>query len=63
MATPLDAIDLCKKITQALTLKNTERKKIIKNAKKIVKEKFSLEKMCIDTLNLYKNCIDGHLLK
>lgn len=63
LAIPLDAYDLCNKITQALTLKNTERKRIIKNAKNIVKEKFSLEKMCIDTLNLYKNCIDGHLLK
>ena len=63
LAVPLDANDLCKKITQALTLKTSERKKIVANAKKIVREKFSLEKMCIDTLNLYKNCIDGHLLK
>ncbi len=63
LAKPMDAIDLSEKIIQALTLKNTQRQKIIKNAKKIVKEKFSLEKMCSDTLNLYKNCIDEHLLK
>ena len=58
LAKPLDVHDLGKKIEIALQLNKTKRNIINKNAIKILKEKFSLEKMCTDTLNLYKNCID-----
>ena len=47
-----------KKIETALQFNKTQRKIINNNAIKILKEKFSLDKMCTDTLNLYKNCID-----
>ena len=60
LAKPSDAIDLSKKIEMALQLNKTQRNIINKNAMKILKEKFSLDKMCIDTLNLYKNCIDKY---
>ena len=53
-------IDLGKKIETALQFNKTQRKIINNNAIKILKEKFSLDKMCTDTLNLYKNCIDKY---
>ncbi len=60
LAKPSDEIDLGKKIEVALKLTKVERNKINKNAVRILKEKFSLHKMCNDTLNLYKNCIDNY---
>ena len=60
LAKPLDFNDLGKKIETALQLNKTQRSYINKKAIKIIKEKFSLEKMCSDTLNLYKNCIDKY---
>ncbi len=60
LAKPLDVIDLGKKIETALQFNKTQRKIINNNAIKILKEKFSLDKMCTDTLNLYKNCIDKY---
>ena len=60
LATPLDVNDLGKKIETALQFNKTQRKIINNNAIKILKEKFSLDKMCTDTLNLYKNCIDKY---
>ena len=60
LAKPLDVNDLGKKIETALQFNKTQRKIISNNATKILKEKFSLDKMCTDTLNLYKNCIDKY---
>ena len=60
LAKPLDVNDLGKKIETALKFNKTQRKIINNNAIKILKEKFSLDKMCTDTLNLYKNCIDKY---
>ena len=60
LAKPLDVNDLGKQIETALQLNKTQRNIINKNAIKILKEKFSLEKMCADTLNLYKNCINKY---
>jgi glycosyltransferase involved in cell wall biosynthesis len=60
LAKPLDVNDLGKKIETALQFNKTQRKIINNNAIKILKEKFSLDKMCTDTLNLYKNCIDKY---
>ena len=60
LAKPLDVNDLGKKIETALQFNKTQRKIINNNALKILKEKFSLDKMCNDTLNLYKNCIDKY---
>ena len=60
LAKPLDVIDLGKKIETALQFNKTQRKIINNNAIKILKEKFSLDKMCTDTLNLYRNCIDKY---
>ncbi len=60
LAKPLDVNDLGKKIETALQFNKTQCKIINNNAIKILKEKFSLDKMCTDTLNLYKNCIDKY---
>ena len=57
LAEPKNIDSLSEKLQIALSIKNTERKKIIKHAQKLVETKFSLLKMCSETIKLYEKCI------
>ena len=57
LAEPKNIDSLSEKLQIALNIKNTERKKIIKHAQKLVETKFSLLKMCSETIKLYEKCI------
>ena len=57
LAEPKNVDSLSEKLQIALSIKNTERKKIIKHAQKLVETKFSHLKMCSETIKLYEKCI------
>ena len=57
LAEPKNIDSLSEKLQIALSIKNTERKKIIKHAQKLVETKFSHLKMCSETIKLYEKCI------
>ncbi len=57
LADPKNIDSLSEKLQIALNLRETERKKMIKNAKRTVERKFSHLKMCSETVKLYEKCI------
>ena len=63
LARPVSEDSLAEKIDLALGLKNSERNKIGKLAKKNVERNFSHVKMCEDTLELYKQCLNEYRIK
>ena len=63
LAKPKSVTSLADKIELALNLDNSERKKITKLAKKNVEKNFSHLRMCSDTIDLYKKCLDEHRIK
>lgn len=58
LADPININSLAEKIDLALNLESKDRKRMTSLAKKNVENLFSHEKMCNDTLNLYKTCLN-----
>ncbi len=54
-----DADDLSQKLTWALDLPDTERKKISENAQNFVKENFTKQIMCCKTIEVYKQLVNN----
>ena len=63
LAKPKSASSLAEKINLALELDNSLRKKMTTSAKKNVERNFSHVRMCEDTLQLYKKCLNEHIIK
>ena len=63
LAKPISEDSLAEKIDLALSLESSKRKRIGKLAKKNVERNFSHTKMCEDTLELYKQCLDEYRIK
>ena len=57
LAEPISADSLAEKISLALSLKASKRKKMGDNSKKFVFKNFSHKRMCNLTLSLYKQCL------
>ena len=55
---PKDENDLAEKLKHLLLLSKQEKKKIIKNASKLVKEKYNLNNMCELNFRLYNSLIN-----
>ena len=63
LAKPLSVSSLAEKIEIALNLDDNKRKNITKLAKKNVERNFSHVKMCDDTFQLYKKCLNENRIK
>ena len=63
LAKPTSEDSLAEKIDIALSLNDSQRKKIGKLAKKSVERNFSHVKMCEDTFALYKQCLNEYRIK
>ena len=63
LAKPVCVSSLAEKIELALNLDENKRKNITKSAKKNVEKNFSHVKMCNDTFQLYKKCLNEHKIK
>ena len=57
LAEPVKVESLAEKISMALSLKKNNREKISKFSKNAVSNSFSHDRMCTDTLSIYKKCI------
>ena len=57
LAEPVKVESLAEKISMALSLKKINREKMSEFSKKAVSKSFSHDRMCKDTLSIYKQCI------
>ena len=57
LASPAEPSELASKLDLALNMKDSDRAKILKAARIMVEKEFSLDKMCKNTLALYKEVL------
>ena len=57
LAEPVKVESLAEKISMALSLKKVNREKMSEFSKKAVSKSFSHDRMCKETLSIYKQCI------